>query len=244
MMDLQTRLLYSVVMLASMIAALTLVQRQQGQLRLTTRQRAVLAFAAFLGAMVGAKLPFLVDKDWSGLVAPSLWLSDGKTILGGIFGGYLAVEIAKRIAGIRIKTGDSFALPIAVAVAIGRFGCYVAGCCFGCVTKLPWGVSFSLAKDQPGIIRHPTQLYECAFHVVCAMALLIGQHYRWFEGNRLKIYLLLYLGFRFLTEWIRPEPMTSVGLTSYQIACLMLASMLLLLWGFEHRSTMAGKVET
>jgi len=234
-MGLETRLLYSIVMLLAMIAALTLVHRKQEKLELHYAQRAVLGFAAFLGAMLGAKLPFLFEQDWKGIVSPSLWLSDGKTILGGIFGGYLAVEVAKRWSGIHVKTGDTFALPIAVAVAIGRLGCFVAGCCFGCVTELPWGVSFAIANDPARVVRHPTQLYECAFHIACAGCIVIAEKHRWMAGCRLKIYLLAYLAFRFMTEWIRPEPITSIGLTIYQVACLILATSLIGLWYSEAR---------
>ncbi len=233
MNDLQSRLIYAIVMLLAMIAGLMLVQRGQQRLKLNHTQRVAIGLSAFVGAIVGAKLPFLLDRDWSGVVSPALWLADGKTILGGIFGGYLAVEVTKRILNIRIKTGDSFALPIAVAVAIGRMGCFVAGCCFGCITELPWGVRFDLANDSVGIFRHPTQLYECAFHLLCASCIAISENRKWMEGSRLKVYLLCYLAYRFVTEWIRPEPVTSIGLTTYQIACLLLAACIIGLWFSE-----------
>ena len=236
MRDIQTRLLYSIVMLIAMIAALMLIQRRQQRLKLNDTQRVAIGLSAFLGAMLGAKLPFLLEQDWSGVVSPALWLSDGKTILGGIFGGYLAVEFAKRFLDIQIKTGDSFALPIAVAVAIGRMGCFVAGCCFGCITELPWGMRFGLANDPVGICRHPTQLYESAFHLLCASCIAISENRKWMEGSRLKVYLLCYLAYRFATEWIRPEPVTSVGLTTYQTACSLLAASLIGLWFWEEYS--------
>lgn len=235
MKDLQTRLLYAVVMLLAMIAAIMLVQSRQQRLALNEKQRVAIGLSAFMGAMLGAKLPFLLDRDWSAIVSPTLWLSDGKTILGGIFGGYLAVEVAKRMCGIQVRTGDSFALPIAVSVAIGRVGCFVAGCCFGCITELPWGMRFEVANDQEGICRHPTQLYECFFHVLCAICIVVAEKYQWLEGSRLKVYLLCYLTYRFVTEWLRPEPITSIGLTTYQVACVVLAACLIGLWLSERQ---------
>ncbi len=234
-MDVQTRLLYAIVMLIAMIAALLLLHKKQEKLRLNDKQLAVLGFSAFLGAMLGAKLPFLFEQDWAGITSPTTWLSDGKTILGGIFGGYLAVEVAKRFLRIQVKTGDSFALPIAVSVAIGRFGCFIAGCCFGCVTELPWGISFKVANDPAGTFRHPTQLYECLFHLLCAGCLAVAEDHKWMEGRRLKVYLLVYLVFRFITEWIRPEPIATIGFTNYQIACVVLGSSLIGLWLLERR---------
>ncbi len=234
-MEVQTRLLYAIVMLNAMIVALAILHKKHEKLRLNDKQRAVLGFSAFLGAMLGAKLPFLFEQDWVGIISPTMWLSDGKTILGGIFGGYLAVEVAKRYLRIQIKTGDSFALPIAVSVAIGRFGCFIAGCCFGCVTELPWGISFKVANDPAGTFRHPTQLYECFFHLLCAGCLAVAEHQKWMEGSRLKVYLLVYLVFRFISEWVRPESITFIGLTSYQVACLFLSACLLGLWFSDRR---------
>jgi prolipoprotein diacylglyceryltransferase len=155
---------------------------------------------------------------------------DGKTILGGIFGGYLAVEIAKSRLGIKVGTGDAFAIPIAIAVMIGRVGCFWAGCCYGTITELPWGVAFPNAGDANGVLRHPTQLYEGLFHGVAILLLVLGERRAWIPGQRLKAYLLAYLAYRFLTEWIRPETHWWLGLTVYQLACIGLSLILVGLW--------------
>ena len=79
------------------------------------------------------------------------------------------VEIAKRAAGVTASTGDAFVVPLAVGIAIGRMGCFVAGLhddTYGNATTLPWGVDFG-----DGVARHPTQLYDIAF--VCAAALVL-----------------------------------------------------------------------
>ena len=115
--------------------------------------------------MIGAKLPFVL-ADWEGLASGRAWFENGKTIVFGLVGGYFGVELAKALLGVRVKTGDSFAVPVAAALAIGRLGCFVAGCCHGTVTTLPWGVDFG-----DGLRRHPTQLYESAFHLTAALVL-------------------------------------------------------------------------
>ncbi len=55
------------------------------------------------------------------------YLLSGKTIIGALLGGTLAVELARRHLGIRRRTGDLFALPITIGIAIGRIGCFLAG---------------------------------------------------------------------------------------------------------------------
>ena len=229
-MPLSWRIAYAIVMIVSVVASIRLLQSRQRRLDLTRSQRFLIAIAAFVGSMVGAKTPFLGDRGWDAFYDGTVWFADGKTILGGIVGGYAAVELAKWIGNIRTRTGDAFALPVAVAVAIGRVGCFVAGCCYGRVTNLPWGVAFPLAHDDLGIVRHPTQLYELAFHSAAATTLLVMDRKRWLIGNQLKAYLIAYMIYRFLSEWLRPESPVLLNLTVYQLVSVLIAAILMMLW--------------
>lgn len=76
--------------------------------------------AGLIGGLAGANL--------IQLLATSL---PGKTIEGGIAGGWLAVIWMKRRLGITRPTGDLFALAIPAGEAIGRIACFVGGCCYG-----------------------------------------------------------------------------------------------------------------
>lgn len=188
-------------------------------------QRVAVGLAAFTGAMIGSKLPFLFDVNVS--LNSWVWLADGKTILGGILGGYLAVEVVKPFVSITERTGDHFAIPVAIAVAFGRLGCFVSGCCFGEVTDVPWGIEFPSARDEVNVLRHPTQLYEATFHGLAVLVLRGLELKDWFHGRRLTLYLGSYLVYRFVSEWIRPEPDVMFGLTIYQLACILLALLLI-----------------
>jgi prolipoprotein diacylglyceryltransferase len=53
--------------------------------------------------------------------------------------------------------------------------------------------------------------------------------------QRLKFYLIAYAIYRFLTEYIRPEPTWLLGLTFYQWACVVLAAGLIVQWQFDRR---------
>ena len=220
------RLMHSLLMLTALVASYWIYKRGQTKLSGSEDHKRFLSLAALLGAFIGAKLPFLIEQDWSGLSPWTHWLSDGKTVLGGIFGGYVAVELTKAWLGVRHSTGDAFALPIAVGLSIGRIGCFFGGCCYGIATELPWGVTFPTAPDGGQLIRHPIQIYETIFHSLAIDLLLLAESKGWFSGQRLKLYLLGYLGFRFLTETIRPEPILFANLTAYQIACLGLSILL------------------
>ena len=86
MMD-SRRVLYALTMASAMLAGWWLFRARRSKLSLKPDQQRGLAVAAFLGAMLGAKAPFLLEADWESLRSGTVWLTDGKTIIGGIFGG-------------------------------------------------------------------------------------------------------------------------------------------------------------
>ncbi len=225
---------YTLTMGAALLICTLLLRRTQRSLPLSGREKLAIGVGAFCGAMIGAKLPFAL-ADWDGLLSSATWLSHGKTIMCGIVGGYFGVELVKWVLGIRIKTGDSFAAPVAVAVAIGRLACFQAGCCYGTPTNLPWGVVFPTAVDGATLARHPTQLYEAAFHAAAAVVLILLTRRGLFRGQLIKLYLLAYLVYRFATEFLRPEPHILLGLTAYQWAAVALVPLFVGLWWRDQR---------
>jgi phosphatidylglycerol:prolipoprotein diacylglycerol transferase len=155
------------------------------------------------------------------------WFADGKTILCGLVGGYFGVEIAKWSLHIRIRTGDSFAVPVAASIAVGRLACFSAGCCHGTPTSLPWAVVF---PSVDALARHPTQLYESAFHLAAAAALYQLERRGLFRGQLIKLYIIAYAMYRFASEVIRPEARLWGNLTGYQWASLVLIVLFAWLW--------------
>jgi phosphatidylglycerol:prolipoprotein diacylglycerol transferase len=204
--------------------------------RLPWQQRAGLALAAFVGAALGAKLPFALDAP-GGPFSGNAWMADGKTVTTGLMGAYLAVELAKLYLGIRVKTGDTFALPLALAMAVGRWGCFFNPCCYGTETTLPWAVPFHLPDGSVLLCRHPTQIYESLFHLTMALVLLELMRRGLLRGHRLQLYLIAYGVYRFLTEFIRPEQRGWLGLTFYQGAALVLVAGLSAQWLIEMHGT-------
>ncbi|MCC6491732.1 MAG: prolipoprotein diacylglyceryl transferase [Pirellulales bacterium] len=218
-------------MMAAIGVGFWLGRRTQSGLPLSRREKLAVGAGGFCGAMLGAKLPFVL-ADWNGLFSGAAWFSDGKTILFGLVGGYAGVEVVKWALEIRVKTGDSFAVPVAAAVGVGRLACFVGGCCYGTPTALPWGVVFRNVDSLP---RHPTQLYEAAFHFAMACLLWELQRRGLFRGQLIKLYIIAYLAYRFGTEFIRPEVRLWHGLTGYQWACVLLIGAFAALWRRDRR---------
>lgn len=217
---------YTVIMGSAVLSAALIARQTQRDLGLSRLERFGIGVGALCGAMIGARLPY-VFADWSEFLSGWAWFGNGKTILLGLAGGYAGVEIAKWTLDIRTRTGDSFACPVAVAIAVGRLGCFVAGCCYGVPTRLPWGVVFPSVDAVP---RHPTQLYEALFHAICAGALWYAQRRGWFPGHRVKLYVILYSAYRFLSEFLRPELEFWGGLTAFQWASLALMAGFAVIW--------------
>lgn len=207
---------YPVIMGIAVTTGVVVSRRTQRPLPLGPGERLAIGLGAFCGGMIGAKLPFVL-ADWDGLKSGTAWFDNGKTLMCGLVGGYFGVEVAKWAMHIRVKTGDSFAAPVAAAIAVGRLACFFGGCCFGTVTTLPWGIDFG--DGQP---RHPTQLYESVFHATAAVVLCHLQRAGLFRGQLIKLYFVAYFVYRFFTEFIRPEPHLWLGLTAYQWAALVL----------------------
>ena len=165
------RITYAAIMLAAVAIAGWLSRGRQVRLGLSLRQRLMIGLGGFTGAFLAAKLPFVlsyfVEGDWPAVFSGRALFSDGKTIMLGLAGGYFGVEAGKWYSGVKIGTGDSFAVAIPVAVAIGRLACFSNGCCHGVATGLPWGVDFGwcfAASDPdlrvvvpPGECRRPVE---------------------------------------------------------------------------------------
>src|SRR5882757_3672102 len=125
-----------------------------------------LGLVSILAGVVGSKL-LLVINDPSYLAQPLRLLQAGGVWSGGLIAavsiGLLYVAYSKNPL---LKTLDAFTPGIAFGHAVGRLGCFAAGCCYGKPTDMPWGIVFtnplanSLVGTPLNVRMHPTQLYE------------------------------------------------------------------------------------
>jgi phosphatidylglycerol:prolipoprotein diacylglycerol transferase len=183
-----------------------------------TRNYAVI-FGCVLGAAIGNKaVHWLQRADQWDLLREQPWLLlQGQSIVGGLLGGLIGVEIAKRCVGLRESTGDRFVTPILVGLIIGRVGCLIAGLhddTYGVATTLPWGV------DQgDGIARHPTAVYDMLFAAGALLVLrLWGAPLAREPGLQFKLMLAGYLAWRLAIDALKPVPHEYVaGLSGIQL---------------------------
>ncbi|HEV3141144.1 MAG TPA: prolipoprotein diacylglyceryl transferase family protein [Vicinamibacterales bacterium] len=178
-----------------------------------------IVIVAALGGLLGSQLlaglesPAVVATYWR----QPLVLFSGKTIVGGLIGGTIAVEWTKRALGVATRTGDLFAVPLAIGIAVGRIGCFLTGLAdqtYGTPTAFWTAIDFG-----DGIPRHPTQLYEIAFLLMLAAALtaLRGRLPR--TGDEFRAFMVAYFAFRLAVDGLKPDPVFVAGLSSIQWAC-------------------------
>ena len=198
-------------------------RRRSGLPAMTAQGSFALMVGLLLGAGLGNKLVFLIER-------PDLWLAFwqdgqplrlGQSLVGGLLGGLIGIELAKALTRQPASTGDIMVGPLAVGIALGRVGCFLAGLhddTYGLPSALPWAID--LGDGQP---RHPTALYEIAF--VLAMAALL---HRWrarltvVPGLAFKGFLAGYLLWRLLIDLLKPVRVPyALGLSGIQWVCLL-----------------------
>jgi len=184
----------------------------------STSHRWSLAAAAIAGAVIGSRVLFWLEDPQATFerLADIQHLLGGQTIVGGLIGGWMAVEIQKRRLGIRQPTGDLLAVPIALGTAVGRIGCFLSGLddgTYGTATTLPWGVDMG-----DGIFRHPTALYETLF-LLALVPLLVRLPRRARCGDTFLLLMASYFAFRLLVDFLKPG-VPIAGLTAIQWAAL------------------------
>jgi phosphatidylglycerol---prolipoprotein diacylglyceryl transferase len=212
-------------------------KREQARLNYSKdpRQRYV-GLGALIGAIVGAKLGMLLfepPEAFAQTLAKIVSVDfSGKTVVGGIAGGYLGVELAKKLVGITTSTGDAFAIALPLSQGIGRLGCFFYGCCYGTETTSCVGVTML------GASRHPVQLYEAALDLSLGLALFVIREGPRPAGHLFRRYLVGYALIRVFCEFYRGDPAVYWGpFKLVQVFCLFFAVVFLLLIVKEERAT-------
>ncbi|MFZ0922070.1 MAG: prolipoprotein diacylglyceryl transferase, partial [Candidatus Acidiferrales bacterium] len=140
-------------------------------------------------------------------------LQSGGMFYGGFVGAFLVVLFYAYFQRMPLLVLlDSYSAGLPLGHAVGRLGCFAAGCCYGKPTFLPWGVTFtsSRAAELVGtplnIPLHPTQLYEAAAEFMNFFILVALARKQRFRGEIFATFILLYGFERGLIEFMRGDP--------------------------------------
>ena len=172
-------------------------------------------------------------------------------LLWGMAAGILVAFIYIRKAGLPLgKTLDLGILPFPLGMAIGRLGCFAAGCCYGAATQSWLGIYL---RDNTGAwyTRYPTQLMSAAGNLLIFFVLVVLENWKFrqekkgnlsplFDGMLLLFFIGLYCLKRLFIQFLRYDYLPVFGfLDATQLICLaglLTAAFLLLKNTYAHRS--------
>jgi phosphatidylglycerol:prolipoprotein diacylglycerol transferase len=187
---------------------------------ISSNNRLSIILGAIIGSLVGSRLMGFLENpmiDFS--LENLLLLLNTKSIMGGLFGGLIGVEVSKKIINEKQSSGDLFTFPIILGIIIGRIGCFLSG-----TNEFTYGneTDFFTGMDLgDGLMRHPTSLYEIIFLILLFLILQkIKVSTAKENGLLFKIFMISYFGFRFLIEFIKPNIFYVLGLSSIQLLCI------------------------
>lgn len=231
---------YGVLVALGFLAGLMVTMRLATRAGLSAEKVTNLAVYCAIAGVLGAKLfMFLFDLGYY-IQNPGEIFTMGTLQAAGVFhGGFIAAFVVAALYMRRqrlpvLQTMDIFAPGVAVGQAIGRLGCFAAGCCWGRACYLPWGVRFRsdfaapVPLDQP---LHPVQLYEsaCNFLLFAMLYKLARRDHR--PGRIIGLYLVIYSTVRFSIEFFRNHEQSLIldlSLTQWiSLALLVLGSIIL-----------------
>ncbi|MFL6210967.1 MAG: prolipoprotein diacylglyceryl transferase [Pyrinomonadaceae bacterium] len=254
---------YGVLLATAFLLALVVAARLGARDGLPRERIYDLGLWLLLAAIVGSKVLLLVvEPEYR--AHPLNLLSLDFLRSGGVFyGGFIAAVATAYVLVRRYKlpwwrTADACAPAIALGNAIGRQGCFAAGCCWGKPTSLPWGVEFTERAHEItgvplGVHLHPTQLYESFATFIFFLFLVWLHRHKRFSGQVILTYAVLYAVMRFLIEFVRADVRgdilgltTRTGLSTSQLIALVVgaASLVLLIVRWRraaHDNAQTGK---
>jgi len=210
-----------------------------------------IGFIMILTAIIGSRLTFVLInfshyKDrpmdilriWEG----GLVFSGGLVAVALVMGWYF-----RRHHLSFWQMGDLWAPGIAIGQATGRIGCFMAGCCYGKPTDLPWAVIFtdpqSLAPLNTPL--HPTQLYAAFSGFIIFVVLMFLNGRKQFQGQVFIWFLILHSTARLFMERFRGDERgliqgTEMSITQL-ITLLVLFGAVVALFVFKSKSQKQGQ---
>lgn len=203
---------YGALLAAAFLLAIWVALREARRQGMDTNRVMDLFFYILIAALIGSRV-FYVLTNWHEfrehpIDVVRFW-KGGLVFYGGFLCAVVVGTYYVRKHNLNFsQLADLVAPSIALGQAIGRLGCFSAGCCFGKPTDLPWACVFTSPDSLAplGIPLHPTQLYESAATFTIFLVLLRMRRREKYQGKLIWYYVLFYAAVRFSLEFLRADP--------------------------------------
>lgn len=203
---------FGLMMLIGMLAAFALLLRHYKKTSITEDDLYSVAIISLVFGLLGSKILYWIVELDEILYDPHFLiesLTSGFVFYGALIGGGIAIGLfCLRKKQNLFSYLDLICPSFAIGQAFGRIGCFLAGCCYGCVTDSSFGVIFpaGVGSAAPsGIPLLPTQLFESAFCFILCLFLSVLFCHRKKNGTVTGLYFILYGVWRFFIEIFRSD---------------------------------------
>jgi len=183
--------------------------------------------------------------DWYDWFA--LW-KGGFSTLGSVLGIILIMPLyLKKIQISILPLFDLIAIYAPLMQAIGRLGCFTAGCCYGkATTNNAWSIIYTNPHTLApyGIALYPTQIYSSLMLFgIFFLLFFVGQKYIKKEGHLFALYLILVSTERFIVDFWRDDRiMTTTYLSFHQIVALCIIITIVIFYYFLAKRIFKGLI--
>lgn len=204
--------LYGIMTMLGYLAAILYCLKQRHKAGLSKDELLDIMFFIILGAVLGGKL-FFILFNWDAFAASTFIekIRYGFVFFGGFIGAITAGFILARVKQLPFfKLADFFAPAIALGHAIGRIGCFLAGCCYGKISHGFLAVKFHnpeclVPNHLHDVGLYPTQLMESFGNFILFFMLLTVFNKKHKEGAVIASYIIGYGLIRFIVEFFRGD---------------------------------------
>jgi phosphatidylglycerol:prolipoprotein diacylglycerol transferase len=230
--------LYGLMIFLGIALAIIFARRRAPRYGIAKEDVLFMGLYAVIGGLIGAKLLYIIVSfngilEYAGsenfFTALQVVMSGGFVFYGGLIGGFLSAFYYIKKFKIPFGAMADVAAPVLpLAHAVGRIGCFFAGCCYG--IPVPWGVEFNRSPVAPhNVALFPVQLVEAAVNLgIMAVLLLLGRKKR-FEGKLIYMYAVMYASMRFALEFFRYDTGRGIflGLSTSQIISAVMVTLVI-----------------
>ena len=203
---------YGVFVASGFILGISLALRQAKKEGYDPQTILDLVFYIILAGIIGSRIFYVIQNFVSYRNSPldvfKIW-EGGLVFSGGLlFAVPVGFILIKRQRLSFWEMFDLLAPSLAIGQALGRIGCFYAGCCYGLPTQLPWGVTFTHPQSLAlkGVPLHPTQLYHSSACFIIFFILIYFRKHLRFTGQLSCLYLGLHSLSRVIIEFFRGDP--------------------------------------
>ena len=247
--DLITIHTYGFFIAMAVLAAMFIAKYEAKRLGIDPDKVVDACFYVVIAAIVGSRLFYVLTNIETFMSAPlevfKIW-NGGLVFYGGFIGSAITLIVYLKIYHLPLgKMADIAALALPLGHAVGRIGCFFAGCCYGKVCQQPWAITFKNPDSlAPLYVQlHPTQLYSSASNFLIFFLIFSFRRFKKYDGQLFWVYFAIYGINRSIIEVFRGDYRGGTVLNTFSISqtiglsSAFVAVIMLIILGRKHSSS-------